>query len=150
LPPGIDDRAAVLADMIVIPQPRLGIDRFSNRTKDAQGAPTRAPDPFLALTHQGAQGGWCGVEDPNIVLVDDLPEAGWVRVVRDPREEEGCGAVGERAIDDVAVSGYPADIGGAPVDLAVTVIEDVLMGHRGVDEIPAGGVKDAFGLSGRA
>ena len=36
LPPGIDDRAALLADMIVVPEPRLGIDRFSDAAEDAQ------------------------------------------------------------------------------------------------------------------
>src|SRR5271155_602811 len=36
LPPGIDDRAALLADMIVVPQPRLGVDRFPDAAKDPQ------------------------------------------------------------------------------------------------------------------
>src|SRR5437762_1868331 len=36
LPPGIDDWAASLADMIVVPQPRLGVDRFSDRAEDPQ------------------------------------------------------------------------------------------------------------------
>jgi acyl-CoA synthetase (AMP-forming)/AMP-acid ligase II len=48
------------------------------------------------------------------------------------------------------VAGDPADIGGAPEDVAVVVVEDVLMGHRGIDEVAAGGVHDALGLAGGA
>jgi hypothetical protein len=43
-------------------------------------------------------------------------------------------AVGERAIDDIGVTGDPADIGRAPIDVAVVIIEDQLMGELGVDE----------------
>src|SRR5690606_36658576 len=57
-------------------------------------------------------------------------------------------AVGKRTVYDVAVAGDPADIGGAPVDVPVTVIEDVSMRHRSVDEIAAGGVQHALRLAG--
>src|SRR5712672_2348579 len=36
LPPSVDDRAALLADMIVVPQPRLGVDRFTDTAEDPQ------------------------------------------------------------------------------------------------------------------
>ena len=37
LPPGIDDRAALAADVLVIPDPRFGIDRLANRAEQAKG-----------------------------------------------------------------------------------------------------------------
>ncbi len=57
------------------------------------------------------------------------------------------GAVGERAVDDVAVPGDPADVGGAPVDIRLGVqVEDVLVGVRDLGEISAARVQDAFRL----
>ena len=42
------------------------------------------------------------------------------------------GAVGEWSVDDVAVSGDPADVGGAPVDVVSGfVVEDVVVGVGG-------------------
>src|SRR6185503_11692233 len=36
LPPRVDDRAAAAADGLVVPHPRLGIDRLADRAEDAQ------------------------------------------------------------------------------------------------------------------
>src|SRR5712671_1837010 len=36
LPPGVDDRAAFLADIIVVPQPGFGIDRLADRAEQPQ------------------------------------------------------------------------------------------------------------------
>ena len=74
----------------------------------------------------------------------------WRGVVGHALEHQRGGAVGERPVDDVAVAGDPADIGGAPVDVAVMVVEDILVRHRGIDEIAAGGVQHALRLAGRA
>ena len=59
-------------------------------------------------------------------------------------------AVGERPIDDIAVAGHPADVGGTPVDVAVLIVEDVLMRHRREHEIAAGGVQHTLRRAGRA
>jgi hypothetical protein len=42
-----------------------------------------------------------------------------VGVVRHAREHQRRRGVRRRAIDDVGVPGYPADVGGAPEDLAL-------------------------------
>ena len=42
LPPGVDDRAAVAADVLVVPDPRLGVDRLADRAEQAQRARGRA------------------------------------------------------------------------------------------------------------
>ena len=104
----------------------------------------------FALAHQRADRGRRGVEDVDLVLVDDLPEARDVGIVRHALEHQRGRAVGERAVDDVAVPGDPADIGRAPVDVAVVVVEDVLVRHRRVDEVAAGRVQHALRLAGRA
>ena len=48
------------------------------------------------------------------------------------------------------MAGDPADIGGAPVDILVTHVEDVLAGGVGADEVAAGSVEDALRLAGGA
>ncbi len=60
------------------------------------------------------------------------------------------GAGGKRAVDDVAVAGHPADIGGAPVGVFVAQVEDPLHGHGGLQQVAGGGVDDALGLAGGA
>ena len=47
------------------------------------------------------------------------------------------------------MAGHPADVGGAPVDVAFVVVEDIVVGHRGVDEVAAGRVQHALRGSGR-
>jgi hypothetical protein len=150
LPPGVDDRAALVADHAVIPLPGLGVDRLADGAEDAQALARGLLDRLLAGAHQRADGGRCGVEGGDIVLVDHLPEARHVRVVRDALEHQRDGAVGERAVDDVGVTGDPADVGGAPVDLAVLVVEGVLVRHGGEDQVAAGGVQHALRLAGGA
>ena len=68
----------------------------------------------------------------------------------DALEHQGRRAVGERTVKDVAVASNPADISGAPVDVTVVIVEDVLMRHRGPDEVTARGVQHALGLTGGA
>ena len=83
------------------------------------------------------------------MLVDHFPEAREARIVRDAFEHQSLGAVGHRAVDDVAVAGDPTHVGGAPVNLTVLVVEDVLMGDRGIDHVAAGGVQNTLRLAGR-
>ncbi len=127
LPPGVDDRAALLADHVVVPEPGLGIDRLADRAEQLQALARGLLDRLVAVPHQGADRGRRGVEDADLVLVDHLPEARDGRVVRHALEHQRDRAVGERAVDDVAVAGDPADVGGAPVDVAVVVVEHVLV-----------------------
>ena len=150
LPPGIDDRAAAVADHAVIPFPGFRIDRLADRAEQPQRGARGLLHRLVARLHQRADRGRRGVEDVDLVLVDDLPEPRHGRIVRHAFEHQRGGAVGERPIDDIAVAGDPADVGGAPVDVAVVIVEHVLVGHRGVDQIAAGGVQHAFRPSGRA
>ena len=104
----------------------------------------------VAPAHEGPDGRGRGVENADAVAVDDLPETVRRRMIRRPLVHQHGGAVGERAIHDVAVAGHPADIRGAPVDVGILEVEDVLGRQRHPQQIAGRGVEDAFGFSGRA
>ena len=150
LPPGVDNGAALLADDAVVPQPGLRIDRFAHGAQQAEGGARGLLDGRVALPHQGAKGGGGGVEDLDLVLVDHLPEPRHGREGRDALEDQGGRAVGEGAVDDIAVAGHPAHVSGAPEHFARPVIEHQFVGMRRPGQIAAGGVQNALGLSGRA
>ena len=75
LPPGIDDRAAVVADHAVIPFPGFRIDRLADRAEQPQRRARGLLHRRVAGLHQRADRGRRGVEDVDLVLVDHLPEA---------------------------------------------------------------------------
>ena len=61
-----------------------------------------------------------------------------------------CGRpIRQRAIRDVAVTGYPADVSCAPVDITRSIIEDIVKCGCDIGEVPASGMQHAFGFSGR-
>src|ERR1051325_2094928 len=114
LPPGADGRGALVADMIVIPEPGFGVDRLADRAEETQRFAAGLAGVILALAHKRADRGRRGVEDRHLVLVDDLPEARRIGIIRHALEHQCRRAVRERAIHDIAVPRHPADIGGAP------------------------------------
>ena len=82
------------------------------------------------------------------MLVAYLPEPGGGGVIRHALEHQrGC-AIRQRAINNVAVAGHPADIGRAPVDIAVVVVKDILVGQRGVDHVATRRVQHTLGFAG--
>ena len=84
------------------------------------------------------------------MLLDHLPEgAGLAGAGRALVHHRG-GAIGERAIHDVAVAGDPAHIGGAPVDVVVADVEDPLEREVGPEVVAGGGVHHPLGLAGGA
>ena len=150
LPPGIDDRAAVAADDFAIPHPRFGIDRLADRAQQAQAVELVLLRPLVAPLDEGADRGGRGVEDVDLVAVDDAPEAVGLGKVGRAFVHQAGGAVLQRAVDDVAVAGDPADVGGAPVGVFFLEIEDPFGGEVGADGIAAGGVHNALRLAGGA
>ncbi len=91
-----------------------------------------------------------GIEDRDLVPLDDIPEPVRLRPVRRPLVHQRRCAIEQRAIDDVRMAGHPADIGGAPVDIVVAQIED----HPGSvvrpDHVPRKRMEDPLRLAGRA
>ncbi len=91
-----------------------------------------------------------GVENVDLVLVDDLPEAVRLGEVRRALVNQAGAAIGQNAIGDVAVTGDPADICGAEVDVLGPNIEVVLRRHVATEQVAARGVENALGLAGAA
>src|SRR5690606_28583377 len=141
LPPGVHHGGAVAADVLAVPDPCLGVDRFADRAQDAQGRQVELGGDLVAPLHERADRGGRGVEDAHAVLLHDLPEAALVRGVRGAFVHDLGGAVGERAVDDVGVAGDPADVGGAPVHVGLGLeVEDGPVGVGDLGEEAAGGV----------
>jgi hypothetical protein len=105
---------------------------------------------MVAFAHERAQRGGCCIENLDLMLVDDLPEAAVIGPVGHAFEHDGRGPVHERPVDDIAVPGDPADIGRAPIDLAGPVIEHVAMRPCGPDGIATRCMHYALGLAGRS
>ena len=163
LPPRIGDRAALFTDNAIIPLPRFRVDRFADRTQQSQAGQIMLERQLAAPLHERPDGGRRGVELRHPVALDDVPQPilGPVRRTRAgplrlPRRvgrafvHDRRRTVGERAVDDVAVAGDPAHVGGAPIDVAVVIIEHVLVRHRREDDVAAGRVQHALGLTRRA
>ena len=150
LPPGVDDGAALVPYGAVVPLPGFRVDGFTYGSHDAQAGAGGAFDGLLALGHQGADGGGCGIEDADLVLVHHLAHAVGGRVVGHPFEHEGGGAIGERPVDQVGVTRDPAHVGGTPVDVLFVIVEHVLEGEGGIDQVAARGVQHSLGLAGGA
>ena len=106
--------------------------------------------PFVAPLHEGADGGRRGVEDRDLVVLDDFPEAAEVRSVGRAFIHQHRGAVEQRTVDHVSVARDPAHIGRAPEEVIAPKVEDVLVGRVGVDHVAAHAVHDALGLAGGA
>ena len=129
LPPGIDNRAALFADHIVIPQPGFRINRLTNRAQNADRFATGLFDRAVAFAHQGAQRRRRSIENIDVVLVAHFPTARGIGIGRHALKHHRGRAIGERSIENIGVTGDPADICGAPVDVTIMIIEHILMGH---------------------
>lgn len=152
LPERVNDRALRVADLLVVPDPRFRIDRFTNGAEDLQAREIVLRGMFIAPLHERANRRWCRVEVRHAVARDHLPEAVIGRPVRRAFEHQGGHAIREDAVDDVRVPRDPTDVGGAPVDVARTraQIEGLLRGVRGVHHVAADCVANALRLTCRA
>ena len=136
--------------MLVIPHPRLGIDRFADGAEHAQGTQIVFRRPFIAEPDERADGRGRGVKGIDLELLDDFPETSGIGKCRNAFEHQRRRAVAKRAVNDVAVAGDPADVGGAEINIVVVDIENVFVRERAPEQITGGAVDDAFGFAGRA
>src|SRR5262249_23728280 len=119
LPPCVDDRAAIVADFLAIPHPGFGVDGLADSTEQAKGVELVFVDVLIAPLNECANGCRRSVEEGELAIVDDLPEAGEVWEIGGAFVHEACGAVLHGTVDDVRVASDPADVSGAPVDVVV-------------------------------
>jgi hypothetical protein len=143
-------RMPLVADHVVVPLPGLGVDRLADRAEEPEALARALLHRCVALAHQRADRRRRGVEDRDLVLVDRFPEAAETRVVRHALEHHAGRAGGQRPVDDIAVARHPADVGGAPEDVVLVVVEDGGEGEIGVNEVSAGRVQHALRLAGGA
>src|SRR6185295_2524089 len=129
LPPGVDDWAAAIAYHAVIPLPCLRIYRLTYGAKKTKRLATRLLHRLVACLHQCADCRRGRVESVDFVLVDYFPETRHTRVIWHALEHQRRCSVRQRAVDDIAVTRNPADVGRAPVNILVVIVEDVLVRH---------------------
>src|SRR6266542_6074103 len=106
--------------------------------------------PIIAPANECPDRRWSGVENVDAILFDDLPEAIGLWPVRRAFIHNGRRSIGQRTINNVTVAGDPADIGGAPKNIFIANVEDVLGGRVNADQITAGGVQDSLRFPGGA
>ena len=149
LPPGVDHRAFLVADLLPVPLPRFRVDWLAHGAENTQRRTVGAFNRFIAFRHQRANGCWRGIENIDLMLIYHLRHTGRRRPVRYTFKHQRGRAAGQRAVQQVTVSGNPAHIGGTPVDIARMIIKDIFKGQRRVHQITAGSVQHAFRLTGR-
>ena len=134
------------ADGVAVPPPRLGVDRLPHRAQQPERRQVVRRGDLLALLHERADRGRGAVQDRDLVVLDDLPPAVPVGRVGRPLVQQPGRGVGERAVDDVAVAGHPADVRRAPVDVVGLEVEHGPVGERRAQQVPGRGVEDALRL----
>ena len=150
LPPGVHDGAASTAHHIAVPHPGFRVDRFTDSAQQAQAAHVVLIRHRAATPHKGANGCRCGVENADPVFLDQLPERSRLRGARSTLVHHCGGAVRQRPINDVTVSGDPAHIGRTPKHIIVTDVENPLKGQMGPEVVTRRGVDHTFGFSCRS
>ena len=148
LPPGIHHRTFLVANLLPVPLPGFRVNRLADRAQNTQRRAIGAFDGLIAFRHQRTDRRRRGVENIDLVLIDDLTHPRRRRPVRHPFKHQRGGAAGQRAVQQIAVAGHPAYVGSTPVDVARMVVEDIFEGGGGIDQVAAGGVQHPFGLTG--
>ncbi|EZD42117.1 hypothetical protein BY99_18260, partial [Escherichia coli O111:NM str. K6890] len=135
LPPGIDHRTFLVADFFPVPLPRFRVNWLAHGTENAQRRTVGTLDRFIAFRHQRADRRGCGIENIDLMLVHHLRHTGRRRPVGYAFKHQRGRTAGQRAVQQVTVSGHPAHIGGAPVDITRMIIKDIFKGQRRVHQI---------------
>ena len=139
------------SDELLVPDPGFGIDRLPDAAEQTQRREIVLRRVVRAPLHERADRGRSRVQDRHAVLLDDRPPPVLVGPVRRALVEDRGAAVGEGAVDDVAVARDPTDVRRAPVDVGLRLdVEDVLVRRADAGQVSAGRVHDPFRLTGRS
>ena len=134
----------------MIPNPCFRIDGFAHGAEQSQRRQIVFLHPLIAPANECADRGRRGVENVDLVLLDDSPEPIRFRPVRSAFIHERCRAVRERTVNDITVSRDPADVGRAPKNIVVAKIENIFGRRINSDQIAAGRMQNSFRFPGRA
>src|SRR5204863_7047220 len=103
------DEAAAFSDHAVVPFPGGGIDRLTHRSKKAQARQIVRVGPLITLADERADSGRRSVENVDAILFDDAPPAVELGKIGSAFVHHAGCAGGEGSINDIAVTGDPAD-----------------------------------------
>src|SRR5262249_34134980 len=110
LPPSVDDGRLTLAHDVVVPAPHRRLDGFAHR-----GHMLEVVMVFRRLlgtgTPQRAYRRWRGVKDIDVELFGDAPRTPGVGIGGKPLEHNRGGSKGKGPVNDVGMTGNPADVG---------------------------------------
>src|SRR6516162_4864866 len=91
-----------------------------------------------------------GVKDVDVEFFGDPPRTPRVGISRKPLVHNRGGGKGQRAEDNIGMTGDPTDIGHAPVDVLGMDVLNVFRRSRHVGEVAPGAVLASLGLSSGA
>src|SRR5579859_1579446 len=149
LPPRVDDHGLVLAHRVVVPAPHFGLDRLADRghVLEVVVVLARLVRAELAQHADGRRG---RVEDVHAQTLGDPPRPARVGIRGYALVHHAGRPQGERPIDDVRVTGDPADVGEAPVGVFGMDVLVVLRGAGDVSQVAPCAVLAALRSGGGA
>src|SRR5215467_15388019 len=143
LPPGVHNHSLAFADYVVIPLPDFGFDGLAN-----SGHVLEVVVVFFGFVRAGfaqhANGRRRSVEDIDVEPLRDAPRTANIRELRDAFVENAGGGQRKRAENNVGMSGDPADVRHAPVDVFGMNVLVILRSSGHVGEIASGAVLASF------
>src|SRR5690606_5137838 len=150
LPPGIYYGAFFLSYIVVIPVPGLFVYRFAYRTQHFKGRQIVLFYDFSALLCQCPDGCRCGIKLVYPVLFYNVPEASKIGIMGYAFKKNTGSTVAQRTVDNITVTGNPANISGTPINIGFAILKYILKGIGGIYHIACRGMHHDFRLSGRA
>lgn len=146
--PYVANVSFLLSDLLKVPLPDLSGNWFTDGAQDTQVLHL-VVDVLITGTLQQTQSCGGDIELGDLVLLNDIPVAGEVGVGGSAFENDGRATKKKRRIDDVGVSGDPANVTTAEEAIVVMNVKDVLAGHRGTKEVAGSSVHNTLGLTSR-
>mmetsp|Transcript_5942 Transcript_5942/g.17136 ORF Transcript_5942/g.17136 Transcript_5942/m.17136 type:complete len:553 (-) Transcript_5942:441-2099(-) len=150
LPVGIDHGALGIANDLVVPPPRLGVDGFTDRPQYPQTAQVILLGSLVAESHQRSNGRGGGVEHGDLMPLDHVPIPSVIGIHGSRFEHEGRRSVQERSVHDVGMSRDPASVGDARVHVSLFEIKRDCRRLQRVHAVPSRGVDQTLGLTRRS
>lgn len=137
----------LLANLLKVPFPDFRSNGLTNGTQDTQVLHLVVNVVVTSALEQTQSGG-SNVELGDLVLVDDVPVAGEVGVGGGTLKDNGSATQEQGSVDNVGVTGNPADVTTTEEAVVVVDVKDVLAAHGSTDQITRGGVHHTLRFSG--